>query len=70
MKEEPLKCKLLEDFAQSQAYQRGHSAGEEEVEAIADGLRYDLRAIDQHIKRLEEKVNAAEWGNDHNQMGG
>jgi len=53
MKEEPLKCELLEIFVQNQAYQRGHSAGEEEIDAIADDLRFALRTVDQHISDLE-----------------
>ena len=69
MKELPLKCVLLERFVTSQAYERGHSAGQEEVDALANGLRYDLREVDELIARLEGEANELSWINNPDRMG-
>lgn len=55
-RQEPLKNSMLESFVSIESYDRGHSAGQEEVNNIADGLRYDLRAVDAYITSLEAQI--------------
>ena len=45
---------LLEEYISSVSYDRGHSAGIEEVEAIASGMRQDLRKVNDLIQGLLE----------------
>ena len=52
----PLRNPLLESFASYNAYERGHSAGEDEVNGIYNGLRYDLMDADAYITELENQV--------------
>lgn len=48
-----IKNEKLRNFITHNAYERGHSAGEEEVNMIAHGLAYDLRELDEYITYLE-----------------
>jgi hypothetical protein len=54
--EVPLKNSMLESFVSVESYDRGHSGGQEEVDNIANGLRYDLRAVDNYIADLERQL--------------
>lgn len=43
----------LAQFVESQAYERGHSAGEQEVDLIASEVAYDLVAA---YQRLQDRL--------------
>lgn len=45
---------LLEKFISEYSWDHGHSAGQLEIDAIAQGLRSDLRAADTLINELLE----------------
>jgi hypothetical protein len=45
---------LLEEYISSESYDRGHNGGMEEVEAIASGMRQDLRKVNNLIQGLLE----------------
>lgn len=64
-----MRNKQLEDILRSQAWERGHHAGKEEVENIFNGLRYDFREIDALLPftaepkfKVGDKVKCI-WGN-------
>ena len=46
---------LLENIISYMAYERGHSAGEEEVEAIKKGMMYDFKPLFDRIEELERE---------------
>lgn len=64
-----MRNKQLEDILRSQAWERGHSAGEEEVANIYRSLCYDFKDIDALLPltndpkfKIGDKVRSI-WGN-------
>ena len=49
-----IKNETLRAFVSYNAWERGHSAGEDEVAMIAEGLAYDLKKVDDYITHLEQ----------------
>lgn len=52
----PFKNALLESFASYNAYEHGHSGGEDEVNNHYNGLRHDLQKVDDYIADLERQL--------------
>jgi hypothetical protein len=50
-----LKNELLKNYISMVSYDRGHSAGEQEVESIANEMAYDLQKVDDYITGLEQQ---------------
>ena len=48
---------ILENILSYMAYERGHSAGEEEVEAIKRGMVADFKPVFKRIEELERERN-------------
>lgn len=51
-----IKNEKLRSFVSVNAYERGHSAGEDEIAGIAAGLADDLKDVDNLMSSMEREI--------------